>query len=155
MRKYLPIFLLVLQCTIIFFFSAQPATESSEVSQGLLQKILGIIPATKMLSGAKLNFAEHILRKTAHFSLYSLLGVYAYLSASSFKISKKIISSLGFCLVYAVSDEIHQMFSPGRSCQISDVILDFAGSMVGIFLTVFVIYIIKNRKNKKWGGILK
>lgn len=146
MRKYLPIFLLVLHCTVIFFFSAQPANESSEVSQGLLQKILGIIPVTKMMSVEKMNFAEHILRKTAHFSLYSLLGVYAYLSASSLKFSRKIISSLGFCLVYAVSDEIHQMFSPGRSCQMSDVILDFAGSMVGIFLTAFAIYIIKKKK---------
>ena len=49
---------------------------------------------------------------------------------------KKILRNMLWCaaiaLVYAVSDELHQLFSPGRSCQIKDMLIDFCGASAGI-----------------------
>jgi VanZ family protein len=40
--------------------------------------------------------------------------------------------ALLICILYAISDEIHQMFIPGRSGQVSDVLIDSTGGLVGI-----------------------
>jgi len=39
-----------------------------------------------------------------------------------------------FCVLYAISDETHQIFVPGRSAQISDVLIDSVGAIVGILM---------------------
>lgn len=52
-----------------------------------------------------------------------------------------IIFSLLICILYAISDEIHQVFVPGREAQVKDVIIDSGGAAVGIG-----VYLIINRK---------
>jgi len=47
---------------------------------------------------------------------------------------KFILFSLGICVLYAVSDEVHQLFVPGRGRQVRDVLIDSAGAIVGIGL---------------------
>ena len=47
---------------------------------------------------------------------------------------KAMVFSLWTCALYAVSDEIHQLFVSGRSCQLTDVLLDSAGAFVGHLL---------------------
>lgn len=39
-----------------------------------------------------------------------------------------------FCILYAASDEIHQIFVPGRACMLTDVCIDSAGALLGIAL---------------------
>ena len=39
--------------------------------------------------------------------------------------------ALGFCILYAASDEIHQLFVPGRGAQFRDVMIDFSGAILG------------------------
>ena len=48
--------------------------------------------------------------------------------------NKKVYISIIICILYAISDEIHQIFVPGRSCQIFDMIVDCLGSITGIYL---------------------
>ena len=50
--------------------------------------------------------------------------------------------------LYAGTDEIHQLFSPGRHGSFGDVVLDTIGSSVGICLVFIIIYIAKMRNNK-------
>ncbi len=40
--------------------------------------------------------------------------------------------SLMICILYAISDEVHQSFVPGRGPGVMDVLIDSAGAMVGI-----------------------
>ena len=40
----------------------------------------------------------------------------------------------GLTVIYAVSDEIHQAFVPGRSAQLSDVCIDACGAAIGLSL---------------------
>ena len=124
----------------IFYFSAQPATKSKKTSSGITKKIVTAVTKNKKLSAKKKKELEQkwekAIRKTAHFSLFALLGIFAYISASltfikkgSHFIQKDAIISLIFCLLYAISDEIHQLFVSGRSGQITDVLIDLSGSL--------------------------
>ena len=86
----------------------------------------------------------------AHFTIYATLGLSVF---SMFKmliekikpVYTVIISTL-FCLLYAISDEIHQTFVPGRSGQISDVILDTSGALLGIITAFLIIKLLRRRK---------
>ena len=80
---------------------------------------------------------QHVVRKGAHFSIYLFLGVLCLLAMQTHRVKPavKIGVSLGICLLYAASDEFHQLFIDGRSGQVSDVLLDFCGSAVGVLLT--------------------
>lgn len=49
-------------------------------------------------------------------------------------ISKKYLISILICIIYATSDEIHQIFVPGRACQIRDILIDSIGSITGVYL---------------------
>ena len=50
-------------------------------------------------------------------------------------------------VAYAISDEIHQFFVPGRSCQIKDVLIDSCGAAVGIGLVFISIKTYKKLKS--------
>lgn len=138
---------------LIFFFSHQSAIDSDKVSSGVIDKIIHTI---EIIGNHKLtdnelelisNYLVFPIRKLAHFTLYFILGILFYnLIKSYIKNNKKrIIVSLLFCLLYACSDEIHQIFIPGRSCEIRDVFIDSIGSFMGIIL----IYIFLKRKDEK------
>lgn len=149
----------VLWMTLIFLLSSQEATQSDGLSLGLVGAIFKFIskfdgiPAiysvdTKYLMyvASVMNF---IVRKTAHFMLYAILAVLVYNLASCYipkRIKAILISSL-ICLIYAVSDEIHQLFVPGRAGQFRDVVIDFSGVLTALLLTfLFSKYRIKRIK---------
>lgn len=74
------------------------------------------------------------IRKTAHFSVYLLLGVLVMnaLRRSGVIGLKAVALAIGICVLYAVSDEVHQLFVPGRGGQARDVLIDSAGAILGI-----------------------
>jgi len=45
-----------------------------------------------------------------------------------------VLLAFVICVLYAISDETHQIFVPGRSAQISDVLIDSVGAIVGILM---------------------
>ena len=46
--------------------------------------------------------------------------------------------TIAICFLYAVSDEIHQYFVPGRACRLFDVLIDTSGS--AFFCLVYYVY---------------
>ena len=90
-----------------------------------------------------------IVRKMAHFSIYFVFSVLMYLFISRYNIKNKSVklSAVSICLLYAISDEIHQYFVPGRSCEIRDVFIDLCGILSGIIL-ICLIKQIKSKLNK-------
>lgn len=77
---------------------------------------------------------DHAVRKTAHFTEYAILG-FLLTGAASLSIGWKSFLYPGITgVLYAASDEFHQLFVPGRSGQISDVLLDSAGVCFGVLL---------------------
>ena len=93
-----------------------------------------------------------IVRKTAHFLEYLILGILVInVLKDHLKINKKtLLYALLFCVVYAISDEIHQLFSAERTCRILDVFIDSLGASLGIFVYLVIYnYWQKHFKRKK------
>lgn len=84
-----------------------------------------------------------IVRKGAHFSEFAALGLLLSLHLSSLK--KHLWPALPIGILYAVSDEIHQIFIPGRSCEFRDMCIDAGGILLG-FLIVHIILLIRKKK---------
>lgn len=129
---------------IIFYFSSRTADESS-LQSGFILEFL-----TKLFGDGV--FTTFIVRKSAHFLEYMGLG---FLFSAAFYVQfgklKFVFPVLGASL-YAVTDEVHQLFVEGRSCQVSDWALDSVAGILGMvaFLIIFaVVTAIMNRKSKK------
>lgn len=133
---------------LIFFFSSQTASESSGVSRGVVKKIVDVVTNIVGQKEAKplQDVLHSIVRKFAHFSLFFLLGI--SVSNTGFQVfawkGKKLVTiALSFCLFYALTDEFHQMFVPGRAMMLNDVIIDFIGSVFGcaLFMLAYNLYL--------------
>lgn len=139
---------------LIFGFSSQDAEESGGLSSSIAEFILRQVNHEGIGdSQLILERTESIIRKVAHFSIYTLVGflLMSLMSTYDFKENKRIIASLYIGTLYATSDEIHQLFVPGRSGQIVDVILDSMGVLLGILLVLTGIEVYKKVKTYKKG----
>lgn len=136
---------------VIFMFSAQPANASKKLSSGLTEMVLEFI-FPNMSQGRVEDIAEMLsfaVRKSAHFTIYLILGMLMYNCISRLqKFSRPFLSSFIFCGLYAVTDEIHQIFVDGRAGRILDVCIDSLGSVCGILLISFVFEKISERNHK-------
>lgn len=117
LKKRLPWIVVVIWMGVIFYFSHQPAVASNGLSTGITEKLLQLI--NNILPSLELNIetVNHVVRKGAHFSVYLLLGIFVVLGFKStgIKENKVVFLSILTCVLYAISDEIHQLFVLGRS----------------------------------------
>lgn len=152
-RIYVVISILIM--AFIFIQSSLPADLSDAESNWLIRMIPGISENTAL----ELTF---IVRKSAHFLEYTLLGLSLYLTFGNDRLTdrrwenrkrenrkwdnrkwkkttgifhEKYLPWLAGTL-YAVTDELHQHFVPGRSCELRDVCIDSAGVLCGILCMV-------------------
>ena len=126
---------------MIFTLSAQPADQSNQSSLQVTEwivvgiaKVIAPDMDAEKLDGIVKQF-NNLVRKLAHGGLYFVLGMLLVCAAAKMGImaeNKLYALAFFFCLLYSVTDEFHQMFVPGRSGQISDVLIDASGAAVGI-----------------------
>ena len=143
------VFLLLGTFYIIFGFSGQDGKQSESISRQITENITKNIKMIHKLDKKekeqKLNVIEYIIRKIAHFLLYTIVGILLMSLMCTYNLKTKIrigtTSIIG--LLYAISDEIHQSFIPDRSPQITDVIIDFVGVIFGITIIFFALKIYK------------
>ena len=125
-------------CVCIFLFSGTVAEESSEQSSAIIEWIQTIFGVA---------FTDFVVRKAAHVLEYTALGFFsANAFYYTFKKIKIIFAAFGFSFLYSISDEIHQLFVPGRAGQIRDVLIDTAGIAAGIAAWYLLYRIVK-----QWG----
>jgi VanZ family protein len=119
---------------LIFILSAQPGVQSAALSGGITEFIKGTVEVLAPGADINIELLSHFVRKNAHFFAYLLLGVLALnaLRRSGRKGWKSAAAAFAICVLYSISDEFHQLYVPGRSGQISDVILDSFGALTGI-----------------------
>lgn len=148
-------FILLLAWTIlIFVFSSQNAEKSSNTSGAVVEVVIEkMYPQYKTLTKSEQTDITHtvtfFVRKTAHFLEYFILGVLSFLVTYTFdkyRFIYRVITAFLFCVVYSVSDEIHQYFVPGRACRIGDIFIDSIGSFFAVFILLIVI--LKSKSNK-------
>lgn len=131
--------LVLIHCGIIFQFSSRPAVESKELSGKITEIIVDTVERVAPNRLTELDFkrAHHLIRKNAHFFAYLILGILV-INALRRSGIKSIIVAFLMCVLYAISDEIHQIFIPGRSGEVRDVLIDSLGAMVGILIYIGV-----------------
>ena len=125
---------------LMFCFSGQTGEESSSLSMLLTQWVLDHFSFIR----AEAEILEHVLRKTAHFSIFAASGAFLY-AALRFSFGKKraVWLSLAASAVLAVANELHQLMNIERSCQVSDMLLDFSGAVAGILAAGALMWLAK------------
>ncbi len=156
MKKLLNIFLwvmVVVTMATIFYFSHQPAKKSSKTSHTIAKKIVNTVSKNKTQKEKKKieKKVNDTLRTIAHFSLFALLGgLMMAAMITSFSHKKSLlylfVITLIMVLIYALSDEYHQTFVPGRSAQLIDIIVDFLGG----FILSSIVGLIFNKNKPKY-----
>ena len=133
---------------LIFIFSAQDADESSKTSSRFTKYAVRIFysdydsqpPEIQKEMWDKTSF---MIRKAAHFSIYTLLGFCASFAVGKRKLfSLKSLGVILFGFAYATSDEFHQKFVKGRSCEFRDMMIDTGGVTTGMLISLIVMGII-------------
>ena len=84
---------------------------------------------------------NRIVRKLAHLTEFTILGSVLYTILRRYITYGTVIKTIGLGMLIASLDEFIQLFSPGRSSQISDVLIDTVGIIIGILLVKLVYYI--------------
>lgn len=130
---------------IIFYFSSRPANQSagqSSVVTLFLQRLFHTEAIT-----------EHMVRKFAHFTEFAGLGFLINTALYCSTGKQKLPLGIAIGSAYAGTDEIHQIFVDGRSCQFTDWALDTAGIVTGaiifLILNLIIRKIIKHKKEDK------
>ena len=137
----------------IFNMSSKDGEKSLNISGQVIEYVISKIPQLKdEPQEVKENIIlklQFIVRKGAHFTAYMILGIVVSLLLLKFKnIKKRYLLSWEICILYAISDELHQLFVPGRLCEIRDVLIDSLGSFIGILLVIVFIRIFEHTKRK-------
>lgn len=135
MKKLIKLILVILWMLLIFSFSNQKAEDSSKLSDGIIVKVANVFIDEELSTEKQEEILEKyttIVRKTAHFVIYLILGILVINLFIEYDIKHLILISLLVCLLYSISDEFHQLFIDGRSGEIRDIIIDTIGSLTGI-----------------------
>ena len=122
--------------TVIFIFSSKNAEQSNATSSPFAETALKAYEGlfgNDSLQQNSFSFIHHLVRKAAHMTEYGILAILIAFHLKVCKVSGwKLfgISSVA-SITYAATDEFHQLFVPGRSGQLSDVMIDGAGAVLG------------------------
>lgn len=143
-KKILLLILVLIGCITIFCFSEFSAGESTKQSRGVTYNILKVLNGNKLSEKELIKLTKKInpvIRKIAHFSIYMILAIFTYMFIEELNIKSKsekerlrknILYTCIFCIIYAIFDEIHQIYVPGRTGKVIDVIIDTLGACMGI-----------------------
>lgn len=119
---------LILWALVIFTLSS----EGSDTSSGRSGAIVETVQSWGVAGDT--DFMTFLVRKSAHIIAYFILGLLAYnvIRLYSWPMRRAILASAAIVLLYAISDEFHQSFVPGRSAEVRDVLIDTTAGVVGI-----------------------
>lgn len=136
-RKVIKIILVLLWMVMIFLLSNEEAVKSSKKSDGLIIKSVELFTGKSLSDQEKEKVLKYLVfpvRKCAHLSLYLILGILVISLLREYMVinTKLVLLSLLICFLYACSDEIHQLFVPGRSGEARDVLIDTLGAGLGV-----------------------
>ncbi|MCD3349426.1 VanZ family protein [Clostridium botulinum D/C] len=131
-KRILKYCLVITWMIVIFNFSKDPA-EVSNGKSGLVIKLITVMGID--VNGIFGKMANFIIRKVGHFTEYFVLcALIVFSLKNEAKNNRKYIIAIIITFLYACSDEIHQLFVPGRSGRVNDVLIDTAGGILAILI---------------------
>lgn len=146
MKKWVFLLISLVLFGTIYWFSSKEANVSSQQSDNLIIK-LGIMTAEEIKENPeKAKEIRFLIRKSAHFVIYLVLGVSVYLTFYHFRVKGACLIGWITTIILSGFDEFHQSFVPGRSMELRDVIIDSSGALLGI-LILMIIHVIKKKKD--------
>ena len=141
---------------VIFGFSAQSAEDSSEISGGLIRRVIEtVMPDFSEMSAeeqdAIVESWQTVVRKVGHMAEYTVLGVLSWITMGFHfsRFRRRVGVAAGIGLLYAITDEVHQIFVPDRGPGVLDVVIDFAGVCIGIAVAAVITRWWQKRKAAK------
>lgn len=138
MKKTFLILMIIYYSFIIWSFSSHPADVSAKESKsitGIIYDKFAVHIEKFSDMGRELFVAktDSFIRKCAHFTLFFFFSLIISLYVNCYKRDAAVFLITVFLtgVIFAVSDEIHQLFVPGRGCQLRDVLIDSNGVLAG------------------------
>lgn len=149
--------LLLAWMAVIFRFSDQPAVQSGKVSGTIAYRLVNVADEVFRLGNSRevlkryADKLDHPIRKAAHMTEYAILGLLslAFFYCHGLRGRRLYFAAVLLAAVYAGTDEYHQLFIPGRSGQLTDVCIDSAGAVIGLFLHWAIVKIAGKHCEKK------
>ena len=151
-KKIISIILVLVWMGLIFSFSNANGESSGSMSRRVIVIITETI--TNVKDGTEemnriVDRYQLFVRKGAHFFIYFVL---AFLVMNSLYIwdvkTKTLVISGVICILYAISDELHQYFIAERSGNIIDVMWDSSASLISSYL-YYKIVMIRGKNEKR------
>lgn len=154
--------LVILWAGVIFYLSSRTADESTIQSQTVIGSFSRIFLGTVIEDEVVLSNIDGIVRESAHAVEYAIFSVFIYIAVfTTLCVNEKIkelpvkavlnktaIYSAVLSLLYALSDEIHQIPIPGRAFEIKDLLIDFIGIIIGIIIAQLALGYLRNPRKK-------
>jgi len=142
-RRLALLIAIILTLAFIWGNSLLNREQSSDESAWVLQLVT---PILELFIG-KGSVTEHLVRKLAHFTEFSLLGfeLFFWFSAVREKGKEILLLAMAHGLFAALTDETIQLFS-ARGSQVQDVWLDFAGATTGASFALLIISLVRKRQ---------
>ena len=143
---------------LIFCFSAQQGEDSAILSRSITAWLLArVYPNFSALNARTrlklLATVGRTVRKLAHFGEYALLGASVNALIHALRRAKRrwwLLCALAWvpCVLYACTDELHQMFVAGRGPAALDVVIDSCGALIGV-LAMELVFTARHRRQKR------
>ena len=126
---------------VIFWFSSRTADESTGQSNVFVEWLINLFGESELW--------VFIVRKSAHCLEFTGLALLINFAMLFTRGKRSILLSTLFASLYGVTDEIHQIFVEGRSCEFRDWAIDTFGALLGALGFIILMYIITVIINKK------
>ena len=142
----------------IIMHSCLDAAESTKASSQVVEvaeEVVNTVRPDTITAENHDSFATFIRKAFGHFGLFAVSGVLSslalYLSLSPYEWSKhyiNVVFSLALGLMMGIITETIQLAVPGRSGQVTDVLIDFSGYLLGTLILGLIIFLVLRKTNK-------
>ena len=121
---------------VIFLMSANTGDDLTS-GEGLVAHVRAVLMAVQ---AAWLGTEVDIVSSIAHFCEYLVFGaLLQHALGRSLSPRAALLAAIVAASVYGVTDEVHQLFVPGRACDPVDWLVDTAGAALGAVIAWFVL----------------
>ena len=143
----------------IIMHSCLDAIESTKASAGVVEvaeEVVNTVRPETITPENHDSFASFIRKAFGHFGLFAISGLFSslafFLSLHPYNWCKhymNVIFSLAFGLMMGIITETIQLTVPGRSGEITDVLIDFSGYVLGTLFIGLIIFLVIRKVRQK------
>ncbi|MFV0552479.1 MAG: VanZ family protein [Anaerorhabdus sp.] len=134
--QFIPWIFVGIMIIFIFANSLIPAVGSKQISSTFTTFVHNLLLSLNV--HLDYEFLHHLIRKFAHFLEYAILGGLIHIAIQLKPLAKSSTTNFICFLIVPIIDESLQLITPGRSCELGDMIIDGSGMIVG-FLLIWLI----------------